>query len=442
MKNRITILAAVLALILLVSPIALRAQTTGTLRGFVTDDQGEPLPGVTIEIESAALMTPRATVTDARGFYRFLYLPPGRYTICAKLEGFETCWLRGVAVQVQKTATANIELSQGGLEESIEVTAEAPVIDTESASKSYNVNIQMLETIPIAPRMNFSDVWQTLPGVSGGWGDSPLVNAGHITRNLEPGKSYFWSHHNQDDSYENKIKIDGMEINDSMSGTSYAQFNYEAVEEIDVKTAGASAEYGNARSAFMNVVTKSGGNEFQGSFLFLYQPESFNTTNIEGGEASQKSYAVPAITLSGPILKDKLWFLASYKYDNEDYVYPDTKIEDRIAREIRSHMPFFKLTFQLHPKHTLSVVYQNDYAEHMNVAFPSVTYSTLSTAGRYQRGGPMANFTWRWIMTDNLYFNFVAGYNHKPRDTYAVNQTPRGERTTGRSARTCSSAAT
>jgi len=177
---------------LLVLPHMLHAQkTTGTLRGFVTDDTGAPLPGMTIEIESANLMTPRSTLTDARGFYRFLYLPTGRYIICAKLEGFETYWLRGVPVQVQQTSTADIEMNVGELEETIEVTAEASLIDTESASKTYNINIQMLETVPIAPRMNFSDVWQTLPGVSGGWGDSPLVNAGHITRDLEPGESYF-----------------------------------------------------------------------------------------------------------------------------------------------------------------------------------------------------------------------------------------------------------
>jgi hypothetical protein len=416
---------SLLAILFLFAPLFIQAQTTGTLRGFVRDDKGEPLPGVAIEVESESMMTPKATVTDAKGYYRFLYLPPGTYTICAKLEGFEVCWVRGVSVQVQKTYTADITMNQGTLEETIEVTAEAPVIDTESASKSYNINIEMIATVPIAPRMNFSDVWQTLPGVSGGWGDSPLVNAGHITRNLEPGKSYFWSQHNQDDSYENKIKIDGMEINDSMSGTSYAMFNYESIQEIDVKTAGATAEYGNARSAFMNVVTKSGGNVLTGSLLFQYQPESFNTTNIEGGSAAKTSYAVPAITLSGPILKDKIWFLASYRYNNENYVYPNTIVESKIVRENRSHMPFVKLTFQPHPNHTFTAVYQNDYTEIAHGAFPSTTYGTIATAQTNKQGGPMFSGTWRWIISNNLYFNFVAGYNHKPRDNWADSENPR-----------------
>lgn len=431
MMSKIKNFSVILGLTLLVLPVMLQAQkTTGTLRGFITDDNGGPLPGVIVEIESAALMTPRAAVTDNRGSYRFLYLPPGKYTICTKLDGFETCWLRGVRVQIQKTSTADITMKPGQLEVNIEVTAEAPVIDMESASKSYNVNIQMLETIPIAARMNFSDIWQTLPGVSGGWGDSPLVNAGNITRSLEPGESYFWSHHNQDDSYETKIKIDGMEINDSMSGTSYAQFNYEAIQEVDIKTAGAPAEYGNARSAFMSIVTKPGGNKLEGSFLLQYQPESFNWTNVEEGEAAQDSYIIPAITLSGPIIKDKLWFMASYKYDNLDHVYPNTIVEPKIVREVRSHMPFFKLTFQAHPKHTLTAVYQNDYEEQANYGFPSTAWSTFAAARRSLRGGPMFNFTWRWIITDNTYFNFMAGYMNKPREWEAVNKVPRDRYTT------------
>lgn len=426
MKRRFFVVTLSLLFLALIIPSVLQAQiTTGTLRGYVEDAEGDPLPGVEIEITSDALMTPRTGITDTRGFFRFLYVPPGVYTVCAKLESFDTCWTRGIVVTAATTTTANVTMNMGNLEETIEVTASAPAIDTESSAKTYNVNVEMLATIPIAPRMNFSDVWMALPGVAGSWGDSPQVNAGNITRNLESGRSYFWDHHNQDDSYENKIMIDGMEINDSMSGTSYAQMNYEAIQEVDVKTAGASAEYGNARSAFMNIVSKSGGNDFQGSFLLQWQAESWQTTNVDEGVPEASKYMIPAATLSGPIMKDRLWFLASYKYDNLDYRYPDTRVEDEIVRQTRSHMPFAKLTFQATPAHTISATYQNDYYEIENNSFPSVAYSTLATAQWAKRGGPMLAGTWRWIIKDDLYFNFVAGYNHKPRDTYAANQAPR-----------------
>jgi len=173
--------------LILVTASALSAQaTTGTLRGFVTDDKGEFLPGVSIEIPSPALMTPRSTVSDARGSYRFLYLPPGTYTICAKIEGFETCWLRGVPVQVGSTSTADVTLKLGVLETEILVTAEAPLIDLEKSQKNYNLQVEMLETVPLAPRATYVDTFFTLPGVAGASLNSPLVNAGSITHNLTP----------------------------------------------------------------------------------------------------------------------------------------------------------------------------------------------------------------------------------------------------------------
>jgi len=412
-------------LLLLIGAAVLPAQeTTGTLRGFVTDDKGENLPGVTIEVTSLSLMSPRATLSDARGQYRVLYLPPGTYTICAKLEGFETCWLKGVPVQIGSTSTADIKLKVGGLETTITVTAAAPLIDLERSQKNYNVQVELLETIPLAPRATYVDVFFLLPGVAGASLNSPLVNAGDITHNLT-NSTYFWSQHNQDDGYENKILVDGMEINDSMSGTSYANFNYEAIQEIDVKTAGAGAEFGNARSSFMNIVTKSGGNTLQGSLFAQIQPRSFNWTNIEGGAANKVSYLIPNITLSGPILKDKLWFLASYKYNNEKYQYPNTIVTPELYRETKGHMPYLKLTWQPAAKHTISAVYQDDYQTVDGGAYGSTIYGTEATAQQNRQGGPLASLTWRWLMSDSLYFNFVAGYATKPRDNWSTTTSPR-----------------
>lgn len=424
MKKRIGFAVFLMVFVFLLCPMLIQAQvTSGTLRGYVVDENNGPIPGVTIEIISTAMMGRRSLVTDAKGAFRFLFIPPGKYNICAKLEGFQDCWMNGVPVQVAKTSTANIVMKIG-VSETIEVTAAAPLIDTESSSKSYNVNIEMLRATPIAPRMNFSDIWHTLPGVATSASGEAYVNAGQAV-NAEDNKNYFFPHHDTDDSSENKIMVDGMEINDAMSGKSYAQFNYEAIEEVDVNTAGASAEYGNARNAFMNIVTKSGGNEFQGSFLFQYQPMSFNTTNTEGGRANQISYMIPALTLSGPIMQDKLWFLASYKYDTQDYVFPDTIVVDRLVEKTRAHMPYLKLTLQPDPRHTISAVYQNDFTEIGPSAFPDSKRSTLDAGTTLKRGGPMGSVTWRWVMTDSLYFNFVAGWSHKPRDTYADTQLPR-----------------
>jgi len=398
--------------------------TTGTLRGFVTEDKGEILPGVTIEISSPALMTPRSTVSDVRGSYRFLYLPPGVYTICAKLQAFETCWLRGVPVQVGTTTSADIVLKLGNLVTEIIVTAESSLIDLEKSQKNYNIQVELLETVPLAPRATYVDAFFILPGVAGASLNSPLVNAGDITHNLV-NSTYFWSQHNQDDGYENKILVDGMEINDSMSGTSYANFNYEAIQEIDVKTAGAGAEFGNARSSFMSIVTKSGGNTFQGSVFAQIQPRSFNWSNVPGGAAAMRSYYIPNLTISGPIIKDKLWFLASYKYNNEISQYANTIVTKELLSDTKGHMPYIKLTWQPAAKHTISAVYQNDYQTVVGGAYASTIYGTQATAQEFRQGGPLYSLTWRWLMSDTLYFNFVAGYATKPRDNWSTTTSPR-----------------
>ena len=144
------------------------------------------------------------------------------------------------------------------------MTAVQPLIDIESSDKSYTLPIQVLNALPISPRMNFYDAWQLLPGVYGG--SNPNVNAADLA---------YVNNNYQRDSQENKVMMDGMELNDTMSGNVFAVVNYEAIQEIGAKTAGAPAEYGNARSSFMTIVSKSGGNEFQGSFLFQLKPESW-----------------------------------------------------------------------------------------------------------------------------------------------------------------------
>jgi hypothetical protein len=423
-RKKWCVVGTLCSLLLLAASLLPAQETTGTLRGFVSDPKKEALPGVTIELTSPSLMTPRTTITDARGLYRFLYLPPGTYTICAKLQAFETCWLRGVPVQIGSTSSADVTLKLGGLETTIQVTAEAPLIDLERSQKNYNIQVELLETIPIAPRATYVDAFFLLPGVAGASLNSPLVNAGDVTHNLV-NSTYFWSQHNQDDGYENKILVDGMEINDSMSGTSYANFNYEAIQEIDVKTAGAGAEFGNARSSFMNIVTKSGGNTLQASLFAQIQPRSFNWTNVPGGAAAMVSYYIPNITLSGPIIKDKLWFMASYKYNNEKSQYANTIVVKELMRDTKGHMPYLKLTWQPFPKHTISAVYQNDYTTVDGGAYGSAIYGTEATAQQNRQGGPLGSLTWRWLISDSLYFNFVAGYATKPRDNWSISKDPR-----------------
>src|SRR4030067_723709 len=156
MKKRSIILRVipVLAVFLMIFPLLCYSQgTTGTLRGFVTEKGAEALPGVTIEINSPGMMGTRSAITDNRGAYRFPYLPPGRYDITAKIEGFGTVSKNNVSIQVGKTTTIDFELEQAGLEETITVTAAAPVIDSERSERSYTIPVDVLQELPVGARI-------------------------------------------------------------------------------------------------------------------------------------------------------------------------------------------------------------------------------------------------------------------------------------------------
>lgn len=367
-------------------------------------------------------MGTKTQLSDLKGSFRFLYLPPGTYELKATLQGFGDYSQKGILVQTGKTTTLNFRLKMASLAETVQVTASKPLIDTERSSKSITVDSTMLSALPIAPRLNYSDIWRVLPGVSIGSGDQPYVNAASVAIGQQ-NQSYLFPKHMQDESYENRITVDGMDLNDSMSGLNYGQFNYDAIAEVDIKTAGAPAEFGNSRSAFMSIVTKSGGNELHASALLEWAADSFNWTNIPGGTPSKTSYINPGITIGGPIVKDRIWFLASYKYNSEDYQYPLTLATKSITRTTRQHLGYFKLTAQLADNHKVGFAFQSDRAVY-HAFRGNVLYALPEALPIDVRGGPTFIGTWDWVINNSLLFDVTAGYNHKPRYYYAQNDKP------------------
>ncbi len=307
---------------------AFAQQTTGVLKGYTKDAQGLAMPGVLVTLTSPSLMGAQTALTDHQGFYRFPNLPPGLYRVEATLQGFASFVQNNARVEVGTTTTVDVPLAVAQLAEEVTVSAAAPVVDLERVERSFVVNQSAISVLPIAPRLAYQSMWQALPGVTGGQSDylsnefgDPLVNAGF--RENEGGQQ---GTRNQNDAYENNIFIDGMDVNDPMSGRSATSLNYEAIEEVNIKTAGFEAEFGSSRSAQMQVVTKSGGNVLSGTVLVQLQPEGWNWSNVTGGSSQKLSYYNPAITVGGPIRRDRLWFFGSWKYDWENLTYADTQV--------------------------------------------------------------------------------------------------------------------
>jgi Carboxypeptidase regulatory-like domain/TonB dependent receptor-like, beta-barrel len=407
-----------------VATVSYAQQTTGTMKGYVKDEQGLAVPGVTITLTSDSLMGSQTAVADTKGFYRVSSLPPGLYRVEAELAGFGHFAKQNVRVEVGVTTPLDIVLKVAGLEEVVTVSVAAPVVETERTEQQFIVNSSAIQVLPVAPRLTYQGLWQLLPGVTGGDTDylgnelgDPRVNSA-FQQNEGDDERF------QNDAYENNIFIDGMDANDPMSGKSTTNLSYEVIDEVNVKTAGFEAQYGTGRSATMQVVTKSGGNDFSGSALFQFQPESWNATNVEGGSSQQLSYYNPALTLGGPIRKDKLWFFASWKYDWENVTYPDTQVVDKLAKERRGNLWYGKLTYQLNPANRMSFSFGYDRTDIRNGA-GDARRSTVDAMTTQERGGPLVSFRWNSTLSSTAMFDLQAGYNSKPVRNVAQGTGPR-----------------
>ena len=305
-------LALSVCLLLLVPAVSL-AQTTGTVEGSVTDQSNSPLPGVTVELTSPNLQGTRTAVTAADGRYRFPSIPPGAYTVTAELSGFGKVQ-RKATVALDATATVNLSLSLSTSAE-ITVTGEAPMVDSTSTTQGSNYSAKVIDKLPVG--RNYADIVFTQPGVQADFGETQ-------------GRSLAISIYGSTSS-ENLFLIDGVNTTNVIKGFQGKDINNEFIQEVEVKTGGYQAEYGRNTGGVVNVITKSGGNEFHGGVFGYYNdtgmradwdvpvtPDFSEQGTAENTLAGPNSFINKDVRqewgadLGGFILKDKVWFFGAY----------------------------------------------------------------------------------------------------------------------------------
>ena len=298
----------------------------GKLSGTIIDDQGAPLPGVTLEITSPALMGKRTTVTSAKGTYVFLNLPIGTYRLAASLTGFKTTIQEGINIDAAASLVLNLGLEIGRLEENVTVTAASPVVDAKTSTVDSKLDNEMLQKLPTS-RDAFYDLSLTTPGMfdhgsSGGSLPSPTAYGGA--------------------SNENVFLVNGVNATNPRGGSfgPLVRVNYNTVEEVRVVALGSKAEYGSYSGAGIDVITKSGSNAFHGTAAVYFRPvgKMWDKTNAPTvtpsgqfaygtdyifvasdttlyGGPPQKDYELN-FTVGGPIIKDRVWFYGGFDYLN------------------------------------------------------------------------------------------------------------------------------
>ncbi len=283
-------------LLLLSAPLA--AQTTGGIVGRVSDENGAALPGATVTATSRALQGSRVVTSDSTGAYRLNLLPPGDYVLTFELAGFAPEH-QNVPVGLDRATTVNGTLHPSESEE-ITVVSDAAVIDLASTTVGSNLNQQAIESLPTG--RNYSSMAQFVPGVAS---DANPENASQTTISVY-GSS----------GAENTYIVDGVNTTGVEYGFQGKELNFEFVEAIDIKTGGYEAEYGRSTGGVINVITKSGGNEFKGDVFGYFDDDSLQSSpdtvvSTAGTVAGFKRQDFGA-DLGGYLVKDRLWFFAAY----------------------------------------------------------------------------------------------------------------------------------
>ena len=269
------------------------AANTGRISGHCVSE-GAALPGVTIQIESDILIGgPQVAITGAEGAFSFNLLPVGNYTVSAALPGFKPASGQ-VRVSADATATVDFVMVPESFGDEIEVTATVPVVDTSQVNTRQIWDEEYLtKGLVGTANRGYQSVLSQAAGVTGG--SNPNVFGSTVG--------------------ENAYLIDGMNTTDTVVGTWSTMFNMDAVQEMNFQTGGYEAEFGQATGGIVNLVTKSGGNDFSGSFDARYRGENM-TENGEHFDKDEQKYSNQqySVALGGPFLRDKLWFFTSFQY--------------------------------------------------------------------------------------------------------------------------------
>jgi hypothetical protein len=302
-----------IALCLVVAPLPLFAQAVGAITGLVTDQSAAAVPGVTVEVTNTATGQIRTAVTGADGFYSVLQLPPGPYRITATLAGFRTVLREGVTVAVETTSRVDLQMTVGSVEESVTVTADAPLVETRSATLGTVIDEKKIVELPLNGR-NFTQLGTLMPGVvapppalGGAAGEATPGGFGAVTSGFSV---------NGMRNQSNNFLLDGASNNDTFNTGFVLRPPPDAIQEFKILTHSYAAEYGRSAGSVVNVVTKSGTNELHGAAWEFNRDDALQARNYFAPQDQPK----PKLkqnqfggTVGGPIVRNRLFGFGYYE---------------------------------------------------------------------------------------------------------------------------------
>ncbi len=299
--------------LLALAGLAFAQSATTSLRGTISDAKGAVVSGATVTLNNKDTGFTRTVTTDDQGIYQFLEVPPATYVMTVTSTGFGTTRRENVVLQVSNPATINLQLQVQASSVIIDVTGEAPMVNTTDATLGNNFNARQLTDLPSEGR-------------------DPVA-----ILSLQPGVVYVGSQVNTNDdsrggsvngarSDQTNVTLDGLDDNDQMNGYAFQgamRTTLDSLQEFRVTTSNYDAVSGRSSGAQVNLVTKSGTNNFHGS-VYEYHRPSFTVANDFFNKEAELKAGLPNVpqhilrntfggTIGGPIIKDRLFFFAAYE---------------------------------------------------------------------------------------------------------------------------------
>ncbi len=363
---------------------------TGTIFGHVTDPDGLALPGVLVTVAAPVLQGQRTSITTANGDYILPFLPPGEYSVTFEIPGFAGV-RHTVNLKMADRLPLNVKLAIGGVSESVTVSAATETATT--ATVASTVKASTVELIPLGRTLDAATLLAPA-AIDNGPGGNIMI-AGAL-------------------SYDNLNLINGVAVNENLRGQARTLFVEDAIQETKVSSGNISAEYGRFQGGVVNMVTKSGGNQFSGSLRVSLTNDAWKALTPFPGDANLDD-VVPAyeLTLGGPVARDKVWFFGAGRFqDNSTNItapftgFNYTKVDNDKRGE-------GKFTYAFNAGNTAKVSYLKK-----NLATANNSFSTVMDAASLYDNGTAESLiaaNYQSVLTRSLFIE--AQYSQRTMDT-------------------------
>jgi hypothetical protein len=319
--------------------------SSADLTGTVSDPSKTPIRGASVTATNLAIGLARSAMTDVNGAYRIPLLPPGVYEVKIELNGFSTQIKKDVTLTVGQTLALNFEMALGGPKEAVVIQTDEPVTEPERTHQSSTITQRPINELPINGR-NFLDFARLTPGAVE---EPPTITNNQIAALTTSGLSFAGQN-----GRANSVQVDGVDNNDTSSNGVRPTISQEAVAEFQINRSGYNAEFGRATGGVINIVSKTGTNQFHGNVYNFFRNERLDGRNVFAS-ALQKDPPFkrnqPGFTIGGPLRKDKAFFFTAYEglirrestfttiLSNSAILQPTPQQQDLIATLIGSGAP-------------------------------------------------------------------------------------------------------